>query len=249
MDLIACRRQILNIQCGPDVVRDVQLNAIAQRFLNMLTRLLVAGIDDRQLECGAQARAGASRGNEFGESHHMLNGAAIGAAGEQDHVGTQRSDALDLLMVRASIAAGEHIHHDRAGAECSPLGALGRHELDDTRNGHLQAAACATGRDVDIDAGSAVGGRDNGLAVEYLATGEFLNLAQGVQNAACDVLVRHFDSRRRLATIRLAIAIRRLLNENRLSRCATAVRGNNHIDIRRIHGLASEEGNDGRQAL
>ncbi len=51
-------------------------------------------------------------------------GAAVDAAGEQDHVGAEVADAVDLLVREAPVVGGDDVHDDGAGAEGGALGAL-----------------------------------------------------------------------------------------------------------------------------
>ena len=141
---------------------------------------------------------------------------AVDAAGEQDHVGAQVADALDLLVGQAAVVGGDDVHDDRAGAERGALGALGGHRLDHAGDHHLQAAAGARGRDVDVDAPVSVVRVDDRLPVEDLAAGELLDLPDRVEHAARDILERRLDRGRGLAADDQPILVVDELDEDRL---------------------------------
>ena len=100
-----------------------------------------------------QPRLGVRGQQHLGDFDKVLDRAAVGSAGNEDHVRPQLADALDFLVVLAAVVDGDNVDDDGSGAQRGPLRALRAHCLDHARDRHLQAAARARCRQVDIHPG------------------------------------------------------------------------------------------------
>ena len=127
VDAIAGRAEVLELQRRPDVVHHRQRRGCIEHLFDQRRGFVVAGEDHRQLILPAEPRLRLRRGDEFGHLHDVPGRAAVGAAGEQHHVGPKFADALNFLVRLASIVRGEDVHDDRPGAEGGPLGARRGH--------------------------------------------------------------------------------------------------------------------------
>src|SRR5438876_7297308 len=117
------------------------------------------------------------------------------------------TDTFDFLVARPAVIRRQHVHHDCAGAQSAALRALRGHRLDDAGDPQLQAAASATGGDVDVHAGAAICWSEDALTVQDGAAGEFFDLLDSVEHATGYVLKGGLDCGRRLATVGLAILV------------------------------------------
>ena len=72
--------------------------------------------------------------------------------------------------------------------------------------------------------------RDDPVAVENLASGQLLDLGNGVQHTACHILERRFHRRRSFAAVGLAICVADLFDKNGLSRGTAAIGSDDHVD-------------------
>ena len=235
VNFVTGRQQVLALEDWPDVVGDRQRRFVAQDLLDLGPCLFVAGVDDRQLVTNAQARFWVSSGDVLGNLDHVRDRAAVGAAGEQDHVRPEMTDTFDFLVARPAVIRRQHVHHDCAGAQSAALRALRGHRLDHAGDHHLQATAGATGGDVDVHAGGAVCRSEDALTVQDGAAGEFFDLLDRVEHAAGHVLKGGLDRGRRFATVGLAILVPQLLNEDRLGGGTATIGGENDAQVLRIH--------------
>jgi hypothetical protein len=246
VDGVAGRRQVLGLERRPQVVDELQRDPALEDGPHVAAHRAVAGVDHRQIEAGAQPRPGLGRAQELGDRDDVLAGAAVGAAGQEDHVGPQLADALDLLVRQPAVVDRDRVHDDRAGTERGAGGALGGHVLDDAGHHHLQAAAGRAGRDVQIGADAVLLGADDARAVgavrvrgravgQELPAAQLLDLAHGVEHAAGDVLDRRLDGGRRLAARGQAVLAGGVpLDQDRLGRGRPAVGRDHRADRRRI---------------
>ena len=234
VDLVAGGREVLLFQRRPQVLRDGQGRLLRKNLRDALARLLVAGVDQRQVIAHAQARAGLGGGNVFRHLHHVHDRAAVRAARQQNHVRPQGADALDLLVRQAAVVRGQHVHDDRPRPEGAPLRALGRHALHHAGDHHLEAAAGAARGDVDVHPGFRVSThaarRHDLFPVENLPAGQLLDLRNRVEHPARDVLEGGFDGGRRLPAIGLPVLPADFLDQDRLRRRAAAVRGDDRLE-------------------
>jgi hypothetical protein len=105
VDGVAGGVEVLALQHRPQVVDDRSGRPI-RRTVSMIASCAscVARVDDRHAVRAAEARLGLGRGDELGDLDHLLRIAAVGAAGDQDHVRAQFADALDLLVRLADLS-------------------------------------------------------------------------------------------------------------------------------------------------
>ncbi len=115
----------------------------------------------------------------------MGHGAAVGAAGHQDHVRAHGSNPLDLFVGQPSVVRGQDVDDDGAGAQGGALRALAGHVLHHAGDHHLQSAAGAAGGHVNVHASLGIAlrrlvGCDDAVAVQNRAPGEFFDFRDGV---------------------------------------------------------------------
>jgi hypothetical protein len=126
--------------------------------------------------------------------------------------------------------------------ERGPLRTFPRHVLHHPGHHHLQPAARAAGRDVDVHArlritlGRAVG-RENLVTVEDFQAGEFFNFRNRIQHPARYIFERRFHRRRRLTAIGLPVLVADLLDQNGFGRGAATVGGHDDIEGMGDHRL------------
>ena len=228
VDDLPRRPQVLPFEHRAKVLGQGQGGLGAEHLLDLLPGILVAGVDHRQPEAGPEAGSGIGRSDEFGQLHHVAHRAPVRAAGEQDHVGPQLADALDLLVGQAAVVGRQHIHHDRAGAQGRALGALRGHRLDHPADHHLQAAPGAAGRNVQVHPLFAHCRGDDPLAVQDLAARQLLDLLDGIQHPPGDVLEGRLHRGRGFPPEGLAKGLPLLFDQDRLGGGAAAVRGDDY---------------------
>ncbi len=217
-----------------------ELDAIAQRVADEFARVLIAGVDQRHLVIRAEPRPRSGRGNPFGDFDHFGRVATVGAAREQNHVGPQLADALNLLVGEPLVVGGDHVHDDGPGPERGPLGAGRGHFANDAGDHHLQAAAGARCRDVDVAALVAAGRTDQlSLLVHQPPAGQLAHLGRRIDHADSHVGDRLLDGGGGFAAVRLAVAVAHLLDEDGFGGGATAVGREDDVDFVEIHRLAS----------
>jgi hypothetical protein len=139
--------------------------------------------------------------------------------------GPQVADARDLLVRLALVVAAQHVHHDRARAQGRALGGLGRHRAHDAGHEHLQAAARAARREVEVDALLALlRHEDRAVLADEAPAAQLLDLGHGVDHAHGHVVEGRLDGRRRLAARDEPPALGPVLDEDGLGRGAARSR-------------------------
>ena len=237
VDLVPCRAEVLAFEHGAQVLHDREVDGVVEDVLDERGRLGVAGVDDGHAVVAAEPRLGLGRRDEFRDLDDVGGRAAVGAAGDQDHVRAQLADALDLVVRAALVVGGDDVHHDRPGPQRRAFGALGGHLPDHARHEHLQAAAGAGRGDIEVTAGVALGGLDDpAVGVDELPIGQLGDLGDRVDHADGHVGERLFDGGRRFSAVRLAVLPVDELDEDRLGRRAAAVRCENDLDGVRVDG-------------
>ena len=103
VDLVAGRSEVLAFQHRANVIGDHERRFLTQNLLDSIPSVFVAGVDQRELITHSQPGTGISRRDVFGHLHYVGHGPAIRPAGEQDHVGTERADTLNLLVRQAAV--------------------------------------------------------------------------------------------------------------------------------------------------
>ena len=242
VNLVPGRREILPFEHRTDVVGQHQRSLLAKNLLHLRLRVFIARVDQRELVGGSEPRARLRGCNVLGHLDHVGDRAAVRPAGHQNHVGPHRANTLDLFMRQPAVVRREHVDDDRARPERGPLRAFAGHVLHHPGHHHLQPAARAAGGDVDIHARLRIAlrgtvGRNDLVAVENLAAGEFFDFRNRVQHAAGDIFERRFDRRRCFATIRLPIFVADLLDQNGFGRGAATVGGDDDVERMAEHRL------------
>ena len=140
--LSRARAEVLTLEHGPKVFDDLQVEtALAEDMRDRVPRLDVARVDDRHRISAAKARLRLGRRNQFGDLNHLVGRPTVGTAGDENHVGSEVADTLDLVVRTPPVIGRDDVHDDGTGPECSPLGAGRGHLGDHAGNHHLQSTA------------------------------------------------------------------------------------------------------------
>ena len=83
---------------------------------------------------------------QLGQEDRTGQGIAVETAGEEDHVGPQALQVLDLPVRTAPVVHGQRVQDDGAGAEGHAVRALRRDLPDQAGHDHGQTAARTRGR-------------------------------------------------------------------------------------------------------
>ncbi len=118
---VAGRPEVLMLEDRPQVGHHEQLHAVSERRPHEVGRVFIAGVDQRHLIVLAKTRLRTGRSDPLGNFHHFGRVSAVRAAGDQDHVGPQLADPLNLLVRQPLVVGGDHVHHDRPGSESGPF--------------------------------------------------------------------------------------------------------------------------------
>ncbi len=140
---VAGRCQVLAFHGRPQVVHQRQFDAVVEGVGDPLSGVDVSSEDDRHAVLAAEPWLGLGRCDHLGDLDDVLSGPAIGATGDQDHVGSQFTNPLDLFVRQPLVVGGDGVHHDRPGPECRSLGTGRGHLADDSGDHHLQPTAGA----------------------------------------------------------------------------------------------------------
>ena len=239
VDLVARGPEVLPLERRTQVVDDGEVEAavlrVAEDRAHLRRCVLVSRVDHGKLVFAAEARPRLRGRDLLCDLHDLLHVAAVGAARDQHHVGPQLADPLDALVRLALVVRGDRVHHDRARAERRALGARGRHLRDHARDDHLQPAARARGRDVEIAAVGVVlilAADDRAVVGDEAAARELADLGQRVRDADRHIREGFLDRRRRLRAARLTPAVADALDEDRLRRRRAAVGGEDVAELR-----------------
>ncbi len=224
VDCLSGRPQVLALHRWPEVIDDAKIALSVHRSRHRLACCLVPGKDHRNLQPDPQARPRVRGDEKFGKLHQMRHGAAVRAAGEEDHIRAEVADALDPLILPAAIINGDHVHDNGASAQCGALRALARHRANHSRDHHLQAATSARRGEVEVRARCAIAGRnDEAARLQETFPREVFHLGGRVAHANSDVVEGRLHRRRCLAPRHQPVLIAMLLNEDRLGGRAAAV--------------------------
>ena len=118
---VASRPEIFPFEDRPQVGHHEQLDAVAQRITHQIGGVLIARVDQRHAIVLAEPRLRPGWSDPLGDLHDLGRVPAVGAAGDQNHVGPQLADPLNLLVRQPLVVGGDHVHDDRAGPERGPL--------------------------------------------------------------------------------------------------------------------------------
>ena len=138
---------VLLLARGPDVRYRVVQKAIEEGLANVLLRAAIAGVDQGhsclRIELGMQI----ALHQQLGQKDRSGQGIAVKPAREEDHVGPQALEVLDLPVRTAPVVHGQRFQDDRAGAEGHAVRALRRDFPDEAGHDHGQTAARTRGRE------------------------------------------------------------------------------------------------------
>ena len=235
VDDLSRRAQRFLFEPGADVIGEGERGFTSQYLLNAFTGVFVPCVDHGELKSGPEPGPGVGGGDEFGEFDDVADRSPVGSTREEDHVGSQVADALNFLVGLAAVVGGQHIHDNGSGAQGRALCAFSGHGLDHTGDHHLEPTSGAAGGNVDIDAAVAPGGGEDTLAVQDLATREFLHFLDSVEHAPGDVLEGGFHGGRGLPPAGLAVDVSDFLDEDGLGGGAAAVGSDNDVQV--IHSV------------
>ena len=218
VDLGARGHEILPLHRRSQVLGNGQGRLFSKDLLDPPLRVFVAGIDERQVIAYPEPRARLGGADVFRHFDYMSDRAAVGAARQKDHVRPKRANPLDLLMRQPPVIRRQHIHNDRPGAERASLGAFAGHALHHTCDHHLKASTRAARGNINVHTSLGIaidpGGCQDLFILQNPAPREFLDLADGIQDAAGHVLKRRFDGGRRFAAIGLAVFVPDFLDQD-----------------------------------
>ena len=245
MDGVSCGTKVFLFQSGAKVVHALQVDRLIKSVVDRTAGILVARKNHRHHKLAAEAGLRTSRRDAFGNFGDFLFVATIGSPREKNHVGTQLTDALDLLVWLPPIVGRDGVHHNGPRPQSGPLGALSGHLFNDTTHHHLQSPTRGTCRDVDVATnGIAIGVGARGLDdasvfVHQLSARHFTNFSDRVDHANGDIRERFFDGGGRFSPLGLTErAVRLPLDEHTLGGRRTAIGGKNHVDRVWIDGHA-----------
>ncbi len=154
----------------------------------------------------------------------MGDGAAVNASGHKNHVWAQLANALNLLVGKSIIIDGDDVHDDSTRSKGSTLSALRAHLFDNAGHHHLEAAARAAGREIDICTYLIITlGRDDAVFVLESPTHQLLDFVNGVTGPHGDIFKGSLNGGRRLTTANQTVDTIHQLNQNSLGGCAPAV--------------------------
>ena len=145
VNLVPSRAEVFAFEHRPQIRDDRQVDAVVERLLHQRGGVLVAGVNHRHAVLAAEAGLRFRRGNQLGDFDDFLRRPAVGPAGDENHVGPEFADPLDLLVRLSTVVGGDDVHHNRPGPERGPFGTGGGHFRDDPGDHHLQPATGAGG--------------------------------------------------------------------------------------------------------
>ena len=231
VNAVAGRGEVLSLQHGTQVLDDRQRTDIPQHVLHERRRLAIPRVDHRHLVLPAEPGLRLGGSDQFRKLHDVRLRPAIGSSREQDHVGPQLANPLNLLERLPLVVGGERLHHDRAGSEGRSLGTGGGHLPHDARDQHLQAAPRAGRGDVDVAAILAASGPNKlALLIDQPPPRQLAHFGRRVGDAHGDIGRRFLDRRRRFAPVRLPVHAIDLLDQNGLRGRAATVGGKDHVE-------------------
>ena len=208
------------------------------RFGHEAGRVFIAGVDQRHAVVFSETGLWAGRRDPLGDLDDFGRVSAVRPAGDQNHVGPQLADPLDLFVRQPLVVGGDHVHHNRPGSEGGPLGTGGCHFADDTGDHHLQSAAGTRRGDIDVAAFPVSGGANQlPFFVHQPASGQFADFGGRVDHPHGDVGHRFLDRRGRLAAESLAVNAVDFFDQDGLGRGAATVRGQNDVQIVDVHRI------------
>ena len=240
VDRIAGRCQVFLLHRRPQVLDQGEFDAVVKRVSDHFPCVNVAGEDHRHSVLAAETRLRLGGGHHLGDLNDMLRGAAICAAGDQDHVRPQFPDPLDLLVWQSLVVGGDGVHHDRPGSQCGSLGAGGGHFADHSGDHHLQSTSRAGSGDVEVTT-FRFGRRTYDLAVviDQATAGQFSDLGHRIDHTHRHIGGGFLDRGGGFPAERLPILSIDLFDQDCLGRGAAAVGRQDHVDLIEIDGSAS----------
>ncbi len=191
MDLAPGVIEIFAVALGTYIRHRGEHEAVGKDLPGVFGDIDIAGENDRQFHGVAEFGAQIRLIYQFGEEYRPMHGAAVEPARQQEHIGPEGFEHLDLFVGRAAVIERDNILYDTSRPEGHPFGASGGDVAHETRHDDSKTSPGAGGR----KAG------DAWLAVSYEGlTGHFLQTAQGIEDTESDILVGFLHRRGVLGT-------------------------------------------------
>ncbi len=236
LDFQPRREEVFAFEGGADVICDIKGCLFFEDVFYIFAGCDIARINNREGVCLTKTGTGIGGGDEFCHFNNMCHGSAIGSAGQENHIGTEASDAGYFLVRQASIIGCKDVHDNGSCAKGGALGAFRRHGFHRARHKHLKSASRAGCRDIDINAFFPVSRMNDFFAIKDFASGEFLNFLKCIEDTAGDVIVRFFNGCGRFASEGLAVfTLFVFFDKDGFGCCASAICCNYYIKIFCFH--------------